>query len=69
MNGNQNNLPDQQLKNCCPGKEAALGIIVVSLTCTTYQCGSLIVLCDCVFGNKEKEITNNYGTQAVSKMI
>ena len=29
-------------KNCCPGKEAALGIIVVSLTCTAYLCGSLI---------------------------
>ena len=28
----------------CPGKEAALVIIVVSLPCTAYQCGSLIVL-------------------------
>ena len=27
----------------CPGKEAALVIIVVSLTFTAYQCGSLIV--------------------------
>ena len=26
----------------CPGKEAALVIIVVSLTFTAYQCGSLI---------------------------
>ena len=26
----------------CPGKETALVIIVVSLTCTAYQCGSLI---------------------------
>jgi len=30
--------------NFCPGKEAAMGIIVVSLPCTTYQCGTLIVL-------------------------
>ena len=33
--------------NCilyCPGKEAALGSIVVSLTCTTYLWGSLIAL-------------------------
>ena len=29
---------------CCPGKEAALVIIVVSLPYTSYQCGSLIVL-------------------------
>ena len=29
---------------CCPGLEA-LVIIVVSLTCTTYHCGSLVVLC------------------------
>ena len=28
----------------CPGKEAALVIIVVSLPCTAYHCGSLIVL-------------------------
>ena len=28
----------------CPGKEVALIIIVVSLTCTSYLCGSLIVL-------------------------
>ena len=33
-------------KVCCPGEEAALVIIVVSLPCTTYQCGSLIVLWD-----------------------
>ena len=26
----------------CPGKEAALGIIVVSLPCTAYLCGTLI---------------------------
>ena len=26
----------------CPGKEAALVIIVVSLTCTAYLCGALI---------------------------
>ncbi|MBC7687595.1 MAG: hypothetical protein H7211_05390 [Aquabacterium sp.] len=25
-----------------PGKEAAMGIIVVSLPCTAYQCGSFI---------------------------
>ena len=30
----------------CPGKEAALSSIVVSLTCTIYQCGTLIVFCD-----------------------
>ena len=29
----------------CPGKEAALVSIVVSLSCTAYQCGSLIVFC------------------------
>ena len=29
----------------CPGKEAALVIIVVSLPCTAYLCGSLIVFC------------------------
>ena len=29
----------------CPNKEAAMGIIVVSLPCTSYQRGSLIVLC------------------------
>ena len=29
----------------CPGKEAALVSIVVSLSCTAYQCGSFIVLC------------------------
>ena len=28
----------------CPGKEAAMGILVVSLTCTAYLCGALIVL-------------------------
>ena len=28
----------------CPGKEVALGIIVVSLPCTSYLCGALIVL-------------------------
>ena len=28
----------------CPGKEAALVIIVVSLPYTAYHCGSLIVL-------------------------
>ena len=28
----------------CPNKEAALGSIVVSLTCTTYQWGTLIAL-------------------------
>ena len=33
-------------KVCCPGEEAALVIIVVSLPCTTYQCGSLIVIWD-----------------------
>ena len=27
----------------CPNKEAALGSIVVSLSCTTYHCGSLIL--------------------------
>ena len=26
----------------CPNEEAAMGIIVVSLPCTTYLCGSLI---------------------------
>ena len=29
----------------CPGKDAAMGIIVVSLPCTAYQCGSLIAFC------------------------
>ena len=29
----------------CPGKEAALGSIVVSLTCTKYLCGAFITLC------------------------
>ena len=32
--------------NYCPGKEAALVSIVVSLTCTAYQCGALIALCE-----------------------
>ena len=27
-----------------PGKEAAMGFIVVSLPCTAYQCGSFIAL-------------------------
>jgi len=31
------------LKNC-PGKEAALGSIVVSLSCTAYLCGALITI-------------------------
>ena len=26
----------------CPGKDAAMGIIVVSLPCTAYQYGALI---------------------------
>ena len=30
-------------KSYCPGEEAALGIIVVSLTCTAYLYGALIV--------------------------
>ena len=30
--------------NYCPGKEAALGIIVVSLPCTVYLWGALIAL-------------------------
>ena len=34
----------QQGKFFCPGEEAAMGIIVVSLPCTAYHCGSLIVL-------------------------
>ena len=29
----------------CPCKEAALVITVVSLPCTSYLCGSFIVLC------------------------
>ena len=29
------------LNNYYPNKEAAMGIIVVSLPCTAYQCGSL----------------------------
>ena len=29
----------------CPGKEAAMGIIVVSLTCTPYLWAALIALC------------------------
>ena len=29
----------------CPNEEAAMGIIVVSLPCTTYLCGSLIAFC------------------------
>ena len=28
----------------CPGKEAAMGIVVVSLPCTANQCGSFIAL-------------------------
>ena len=28
----------------CPGKEAAMSIIVVSLPCTAYLCGALIAL-------------------------
>ncbi|MBC7688176.1 MAG: hypothetical protein H7211_08355 [Aquabacterium sp.] len=28
----------------CPGKEAAMVIIVVSLPCTAYLCGTLIAL-------------------------
>ena len=30
----------------CPGKEAAMGIIVVSLTFTAYLCGALIAWLD-----------------------
>jgi len=30
----------------CPGKEAALVNIVVSLTCAAYLCGALIALCE-----------------------
>ena len=33
------------IANYCPGKQAALVIIVVSLPCTTYLCGAFIVLC------------------------
>ena len=29
----------------CPNKETAMGIIVVSLPCTAYQCGSFIAFC------------------------
>ena len=29
----------------CPGEEAALGIIVVSLPCTAYLCGALTAFC------------------------
>ena len=30
---------------CCPGEEAAMGIIVASPSCTEYLWGALIVLC------------------------
>ena len=30
----------------CPGKEAALGIIVASHSCTAHHCETLIVFCD-----------------------
>ena len=32
------------LLNYCPGKEAAMGIIVASHSCTTHHWGTLIVL-------------------------
>ena len=35
---------NSQVNVYCPGKEAAMGIILVSLPCTAYLCGSLIVL-------------------------
>ena len=36
----------------CPGKEAAMGIIVASPSCTTYLCGALIVLWILRFRNR-----------------
>ena len=41
-----NELPIFKKNFFCPNKEAAVGSIVVSLPCTTYQCGTFIVLCD-----------------------
>ena len=34
------------LVNYCTNKEVAMGIIVVSLSCTTYLCGTLIAFCE-----------------------